>query len=44
MPRYVKQKDKYIFYDDNNKIIIITRDRIIGEQQCRAEKELTEQK
>ena len=42
--RYVKKKDKYIFYDNNNKIIIVTRTRSIGEKLCHKEKEPTEPK
>jgi len=42
--RYIKKKNKYVFYDDNDKVIIITTNRAIGEKQCRKEKEPTEQK
>jgi len=42
--KYIKKKDKYVFYDDNDRIIIITRNKLIGEKQCLMEKELTEQK
>jgi hypothetical protein len=40
---YIKKKDKYVFYDDNDRIIIITSNRILGERQCLKVKELTEQ-
>jgi hypothetical protein len=41
---YIKKKDKYVFYDDNDRIIIITTNRTIGEKLCHKEKEPTEQK
>ena len=42
--KYIKKKDKYVFYDDNDRVIIITRNKLIGEKQCQVEKVLTEQK
>ena len=41
---YIKKKDKYVFYDDNDKVIIITTNRNIGEKLCQKEKEPTEPK
>ena len=42
--KYIKKKNKYVFYDDNDKVIIITTNRAIGEKQCQVEKEPTEPK
>jgi len=42
--KYIKKKDKYVFYDDNDKVIIITTNRAIGEKLCYKEKEPTEPK
>ena len=42
--RYIKKKDKYVFYDDSDKVIIITRNKLIGAKLCQKEKVLTEQK
>jgi hypothetical protein len=42
--RYIKKKDKYVFYDDNDRVIIITRNKLIGEKLCHKEKEPTEPK
>jgi len=41
---YIKKKDKYVFYDDNDRIIIITRNKLIGAKICQKEKEPTEPK